>query len=65
MALAIATTIAFCLWIVLWAIGVSGFDGLLLCTTIVLLVAGIRALGQFAPDKRRGPGRGNAPQGGW
>lgn len=67
MALAIATTIAFCLWIVLWAIGVSGFDGLLLCTMIVLLVAGVRALGQYLPgaDKRRGPGRANAPQGGW
>ncbi|MBB4663984.1 hypothetical protein [Conexibacter arvalis] len=67
MPLVIATTTAFCLWITLWAIGISGFDGLLLCTAIVLIVAGIRALGQFLPgaDRRRLPGRANAPQGGW
>jgi hypothetical protein len=65
MPLAITTTIAVCLWIVLWALGISGFDGLLLCTMIVLIVGGIRALGQYLPDRRRGPGRPNAPQGGW
>lgn len=65
MPLAITTTIAFCLWIVLWALGISGFDGLLVCTMIVLIVAGIRALGQYLPGRRRGPGRSNAPQGGW
>jgi len=67
MPLAIASTIAVCLWIVLWALGISGFDGLLLSSLIVLIVGGVRALGQFLPgaDRRRGPGRPNAPQGGW
>lgn len=65
MALAIATTFAMCLWIVLWAMGISGFDGLLLSGIIVLIVGGIRSLGQYLPNRRRGPGRANAPQGGW
>jgi len=67
MPLAIASTIAFCLWIVLWALGISGFDGLLVSTLIVLIVGGVRALGQYLPgaSRRRGPGRANAPQGGW
>lgn len=67
MPLAIATTFAMCLWIVLWALGIGGFDGLLLSASIVLIVGGIRALGQYLPGAgaRRGPGRANAPEGGW
>jgi hypothetical protein len=64
MPLAIASTVAVCLWIVLWSIGIGGFDGLLVSVLVVLIVGGIRALGAFIPNKRRLPGRGNA-QGGW
>jgi hypothetical protein len=65
MPLAIASTAAVGLWILLWALGISGFDGLLLSGLVVLLVGGIRALGSYLPSKRRPAGRGNAPQGGW
>lgn len=65
MPLAIASTVAFCLWIVLWALGLGGFDSMLISVLVVLLVGGVRALGQFIPNRRRLPGRGNAPQGGW
>lgn len=68
MALAIATTVALCLWIVLWALGISSFDGLMLSVGIVLVVGTLRSLGQYLPGangKRRGAGRANAPGGGW
>lgn len=64
MPLAIASTVAVCLWIVLWSIGIGGFDGLLVSVLVVLVVGGIRALGSFIPNKRRIAGRGQG-QGGW
>lgn len=65
MPLAIATTVAVCLWILLWALGISGFDGLLVSSLVIVLVGGVRALGSYLPNKRRLARRGNAPQGGW
>lgn len=67
MAVTIATTFAFCLWIVLWARGYSSFDGLLLSALIVLLAVTVRSLGQYLPgaQRRRGAGRADAPPGGW
>ncbi|HST39838.1 MAG TPA: hypothetical protein VLK58_10030 [Conexibacter sp.] len=64
MPLAIASTVAVCLWIVLWSIGIGGFDGLLVSVLVVLIVGGIRALGSFIPNKRRIAGRSSS-QGGW
>ncbi len=62
MGLALVTTFAFCLWVVLWAIGVKGFDGFMI-TLVILLVAGtIKSLGKFLP----GAGSRNAgANGGW
>jgi hypothetical protein len=65
MALAVATTFAVILWIVLWALGVSGHDGLMLAALIVLIVGGIRALGELKPAERRGPAHPGTPRGGW
>jgi hypothetical protein len=65
MSLAIASTVAVCLWILLWAGGISGFDGLLLSSLVILIVGGVRALGRYLPSQRRLARRGNAPQGGW
>jgi hypothetical protein len=42
MALIITGTFGLCLWIVLWALNVSGFDGLLLAVTFVLIVLAVR-----------------------
>jgi hypothetical protein len=50
-------------WIFLWAMGISGFDGMLVALAIVLITGGIRALSRFAPTRRRAHGR--SPQGGW
>jgi hypothetical protein len=49
MALALTTTFAFCLWIVLWAVGIKGFDGILVALLIVLLGATLRAAMRFLP----------------
>ncbi len=42
MALIITGTFGLCLWIVLWALNVSGLDGLLLAIVFVLIVTVIR-----------------------
>jgi len=51
MGLALTTTFAFCLWIVLWAIGISGLDGILLTMLIILIGATLRSLTHFLPDR--------------
>jgi hypothetical protein len=50
MGLAITTTFAFCLWIVLWAVGVKSFDGMMLTLVIVLVGATLRALRRYLPS---------------
>lgn len=61
MGLALTTTLAFCLWVTLWALGVKGFDGILITITIVLVAATIKSLGQFLP----GASRRDGSAGGW
>jgi hypothetical protein len=42
MGLIVTGTAGLCLWIVLWALGVSGFDGILIAIVMVLTVIGLR-----------------------
>jgi hypothetical protein len=51
MGLALTATFAACLWVVLWALGIKGFDGILLALAIVLIGATLRSLGQFLPGR--------------
>jgi hypothetical protein len=44
MGLVIAATFAFALWIVLWAVGISGLDAFLLALLVVLLGAAGRVV---------------------
>ena len=60
MGLALTATFAFCLWIVLWAIGVRGFDGMLVTLLILVIAATVRSLGQFLPGASR-----RSSSGGW
>jgi hypothetical protein len=39
-------------WIVLWAIGGSGFDGFLLALAILLVAAGARVIQPFLPGNK-------------
>jgi hypothetical protein len=54
MGLAITTTFALCLWVVLWALGIKGFDGILLSIVIVLVAATLKSLMRFLPSTGRG-----------
>jgi hypothetical protein len=58
MGLALTTALAFCLWIVLWALGVKGFDGMLITIVIVLVAATVKSLTKFLPGGSRAGGSG-------
>jgi hypothetical protein len=45
MALVITGTFGLCVWIVLWALNVSGFDALLIGIVLVLIVTALRNVG--------------------
>ena len=61
MGLALTATFAFCLWVFLWAIGVKGFDGMMITLVIVLVAGSIKSLGKFLP----GASRPRGSNGGW
>jgi hypothetical protein len=63
MSLALVTTFALCLWIVLWAVGAKGFDAMMLTVVIVLVAATLKSLSKYLPGmpSRRGDGQ----SGGW
>ncbi len=61
MGLALVVSLAFCLWVVLWAIGVGGFDALMLTAVIVLIAGTLKSLGRFLP----GASRPDGSNGGW
>lgn len=61
MGLALTTALAFCLWVTMWALGVGGFDGIMLTVVIVLVAATLKALARFLPGVERSQGN----SGGW
>lgn len=52
MGIAVAATFAFCLWIVLYSVGVKSFDGFLLALIIIATAAGSRILARKASGDR-------------
>jgi hypothetical protein len=52
MALVITGTIGLCIWIVLWALNVSGFDALLIAIVMVLVVTAIRSVGPYLSSRK-------------
>jgi hypothetical protein len=52
MGLILTATAGLCIWIVLWALGVSGFDGILIAIALVLIAIGVRTLLPFLPGRR-------------
>jgi hypothetical protein len=61
MGLAFTTALAFCLWVVLWAIGVKGFDGMLITLVIIVIAGTVVSLAKFLP----GASRAKGSSGGW
>jgi hypothetical protein len=51
MGLILTATAGLCLWIVLWALNISGFDAILIAIVMVLLAIGIRNLLPFLPGR--------------
>ena len=52
MGLILTATAGLCLWIVLWALGVSGFDAILIGVAMVVVTIGIRNLLPFLPGRQ-------------
>ncbi len=52
MGLILTGTAGLCIWIVLWALGISGFDAILIAVVMVLLAIGIQNLLPFLPGRR-------------
>jgi hypothetical protein len=51
MGLILTATAGLCLWIVLWALGVSGFDAILIAVVMVLVAIALRNLLPFLPGR--------------
>jgi hypothetical protein len=52
MGLILTATAGLCLWIVVWALGVSGFDSILISIVIVLIAILVRNVLPFLPGRR-------------
>jgi hypothetical protein len=52
MGLILTATAGLCVWIILWALGTSGFDGMLIVVAMVLVAVAVRALLPFLPGRR-------------
>jgi hypothetical protein len=52
MGLILTVTAGLVVWIVLWAIGVKGFDAFLLAAAIMLVGASVRIASSYLPGRR-------------
>ncbi len=52
MGLILTATAGLIIWIVLWSLGVSGFDGILIAIAMVLLTIGVYNLLPLLPRRR-------------
>lgn len=53
MGLVLTTTLALCLWVALWAVGIKSFDAILLPIVIVLIAATVKSLTRYLPGADR------------
>jgi len=52
MGLILTATAGLSIWIVLWALGISGFDAILIAIVMVLVAIGVRNVLPFLPGRR-------------
>jgi hypothetical protein len=52
MGLILTATVGLCLWIIIWALNVSGLDAIGLAILMVLIAIGVRNLLPFLPGRR-------------
>lgn len=52
MGLVLTTTAGLCIWIIIWALNVSGLDAVLIAIVMVLIAIGVRNLLPSLPGRR-------------
>jgi hypothetical protein len=52
MGLVLTTTAGLCIWIIIWALNVSGLDAVMTAIVMVLIAIGVRNLLPFPPCRR-------------
>ncbi len=52
MGLVLTATAGLCLWIIIWALNVSGLDAILIAILMILIAIGVRNLLPFLPGRR-------------
>ncbi len=52
MGLVLTVTAGLLVWVVLWALGTTGFDAFILATVIILAGATVRILAGYLPGRR-------------
>ena len=52
MGLVLTVTAGLLLWVVLWALGTTGFDAFMLATAIIVTGATVRILSGYLPGRR-------------
>jgi hypothetical protein len=52
MGLILTVTAGLVVWIVMWALGVKGFDAFMLATAIILVGASMKILSGYLPGRR-------------
>ncbi len=52
MGLVLTTTAGLCIWIIIWALNVSGLDAVLIAIVMILIAIGVRNLLPFLPGRR-------------
>lgn len=52
MGLILTTTVGLCIWIIVWALNVSGLDAIFFAIGMVLIAIGVRNLLPFLPGRR-------------
>ncbi|HEX3688604.1 MAG TPA: hypothetical protein VHV28_02875 [Solirubrobacteraceae bacterium] len=52
MGLILTATAGLCIWIVVWALNVSGLDAIMIAIVMVLIAIGVRNLLPYLPGRR-------------
>jgi len=52
MSVVLTATAGLCLWIILWALNVSGFDGILIVIALVVIVVALQNVVPFLTGRR-------------
>jgi hypothetical protein len=53
MGLILTATAGLCIWVILWALNVSGLDAIFPFIGMVLIALGVRAVAPYLPGRRR------------